>query len=142
MKDRRAARCKGIRQSGFTLIEVMVALCVLCIGILGIASLQGTAIRGNGTAARVTSASNLAQDWLEHLMGLEYTASYTDPDLLSDIQHGGPHVDPNPPQGFSVTWNVTDDSPAPGTKSIVITVTWQGQGAQKSTVLQCIKSRT
>ena len=37
-------------QSGFSLIEVMVAVLVLSIGILGLAALQATALRNNQSA--------------------------------------------------------------------------------------------
>ena len=65
------------RQEGFSLIEVMVTLIILAAGLLAIAGLQITSIRGNSFSSHVTQASILAQDKLENLRNL----SYDDPKL-------------------------------------------------------------
>lgn len=57
--------CKLRRQEGFSLIEVLVALVILAVGLLGLAMFQTTAIKGNATAAKWTVATELAQDRLE-----------------------------------------------------------------------------
>jgi type IV pilus assembly protein PilV len=44
-------------QSGFSLVEVMVALVVLAVGLLGIAKLQGAAFSNTSTAARRSLAA-------------------------------------------------------------------------------------
>ncbi len=50
------------RQQGFTLIEVLVAVVVLAIGLLGLAGLQATAVRSNGSAYMRSQATVLAYD--------------------------------------------------------------------------------
>jgi type IV pilus assembly protein PilV len=47
---------------GFTLIEVLVALVVLSIGLLGVAALQLSSLRMNGSAASRSQATLLAYD--------------------------------------------------------------------------------
>ncbi len=54
-------------KSGFSLIEVMIAICILAFGILAVASLQVSAIRGNSSANRVTAATTLAEQRMEAL---------------------------------------------------------------------------
>lgn len=49
-------------QSGFTLIEVMVAVVVLSIGLLGLAGLQATGLRHNQSASFRSTATVLAYD--------------------------------------------------------------------------------
>lgn len=53
------------RQDGFSLVEVLVALAILAVGLLGLALFQVTAIKGNAVAAKWTEATELAQDRIE-----------------------------------------------------------------------------
>jgi type IV pilus assembly protein PilV len=50
------------RNAGFTLIEVLVALVVLSMGLLGVAALQLTSLRANTSAAQRSQATFLAYD--------------------------------------------------------------------------------
>jgi type IV pilus assembly protein PilV len=50
------------RQQGFTLLEVLIALLVLSIGLLGLAALQTTSLRSNQMASMRTTATQLAYD--------------------------------------------------------------------------------
>lgn len=59
-----AARASG-NEGGFSLIEVLVSLAILAVGLLGVALLQVTAIKGNAAASRTTVAAELAQEKLE-----------------------------------------------------------------------------
>ena len=49
-----------IHHRGFTLIEIMVAVVVLAIGLLGLAGLQATSLRFNSSAYLRSQATNLA----------------------------------------------------------------------------------
>ena len=50
------------KQQGFTLLEVLIALLVLSIGLLGLAALQTTGLRSNEMASMRTSSTMLAYD--------------------------------------------------------------------------------
>ena len=52
-------------EEGFSLIEVLVALTILAVGLLSLALLQVTAIKGNASASKSTIATDLAQTKLE-----------------------------------------------------------------------------
>jgi type IV pilus assembly protein PilV len=52
----------GTLQKGFTLLEVLIALLVLSIGLLGLAALQTTGLRSNQMATTRTHATQLAYD--------------------------------------------------------------------------------
>ncbi len=58
------------KQSGFSLTEVLVGLVFLAIGLLAIASLQGTSIRGNKFSNNLMQATYVGQDGLEFLKTL------------------------------------------------------------------------
>ncbi|MBK6596509.1 MAG: type IV pilus modification protein PilV [Proteobacteria bacterium] len=49
-------------QRGFTLVEALIAVLVLSIGLLGVAGLQLSSLRGNSDAARRSQATFLAYD--------------------------------------------------------------------------------
>ncbi len=50
------------KQDGFTLLEVLIALLILSIGLLGLASLQTNGLRSNQMASMRTTATQLAND--------------------------------------------------------------------------------
>ncbi|MGB5298560.1 MAG: type IV pilus modification protein PilV, partial [Thiogranum sp.] len=55
------------RPAGFTLIEVMVAVLVMSIGLLGLASLQATSLRFNNDSSAQTQATYLANDMVDRM---------------------------------------------------------------------------
>jgi type IV pilus assembly protein PilV len=54
-------------EKGFSLIEVLISLVFLAIGLLAIASLQVTSVRGNFFSNNLMQATYVAQDRLEFL---------------------------------------------------------------------------
>lgn len=56
-----------MKQSGFTLLEVMVAMLVLSIGLLGLAGLMASSMRNNQSAYHSTQATWLAYDILDRI---------------------------------------------------------------------------
>mgnify|MGYP003539831654 CR=1 FL=1 len=55
------------RNGGYALLEVMIGLFVLAIGLLGMASLQGQAVRVSNSAHLYSQASYLASDMVERM---------------------------------------------------------------------------
>jgi len=58
---------KKNNQHGFTLVEVMVALVIFAISMLGLAGLQAAALRDNHIANQNTIATQLAEDMAERI---------------------------------------------------------------------------
>lgn len=56
-----------MRQSGFTLLEVLIAILVLSIGLLGLAGLMVSSIRNSHSAYHRTQATWLAYDMIDRL---------------------------------------------------------------------------
>lgn len=72
-------------QAGFGLVEVMVALVVLAVGMLGIASLYGTTLRSSNSAISRMQAVNLASDLADRIRAnrlarADYTGAPTQED--------------------------------------------------------------
>ena len=59
-------------KKGFTLIEIMVAATILSIGLLGIAGMMTTSVRGGAYGRRTSVAENLAIQKLEQFKNLSY----------------------------------------------------------------------
>jgi type IV pilus assembly protein PilV len=134
MTERRRNEAKGgqkMKQKGFSLVEVLIALVILAVGLLGVTGMQITAIRGNHFSGNLTQATVLAQNKLEELKHLPYY----DPKLSSG----------QPPQQiadsgvvYTVQYNVT----ALGNtmKNMTATVKWV-DGGDRSVTLSAIRSR-
>jgi type IV pilus assembly protein PilV len=100
---------------GFTLLELMIALVILAIGLLGLASLQVMAIKGNSYGQEMTVASTLAQNELEQLRQTTGTLA-NGTDTVTD-QNG---------ITYTRTWTVTLNSPQAGATTLLITISWAG----------------
>lgn len=117
-------------EKGFTLVEVMLAVCILSIGLLAIASMHVSAIDGNSNSRRLTEAMNYTQDKLEELQ----TLSYSD-----DLLKSGDRTEANPPDGYTIAWNVSVDNPFEDAKLITVTSSWLVAGEDKATQLSTVK---
>lgn len=64
------------RQSGFSLIEVMIAVLILGLGLLGFAMLQTMTVRFTKSAQNRTTATNLAYEVVDMMRTQRTQASY------------------------------------------------------------------
>ena len=64
-----------MNRRGFTLIEVLIGLVILAFGLLAIAGMQVTSVRGNFFSNYLTLASYAGQDRLEFLDNLPYSSA-------------------------------------------------------------------
>ena len=119
---------------GFTLLEVLIAVSILTVGLLGVASMQVSAIRANDFASAQTEAATVGMDRIEKLLRLPYDHA----DLLAT---GNPHTDPTPPTGYTIGWNVTDNSPLNNTKTVIVTVNWVDRGKARNVSMRRIVPR-
>ncbi|MFO7785872.1 MAG: prepilin-type N-terminal cleavage/methylation domain-containing protein [Desulfatiglandales bacterium] len=118
----------GPDENGFTLIEVILAISILSFGLLAVASMQVSAIRGNAFASDVTEGTTVASDKLEKLIqaGL---ADYSD---LADPE------DPEEQGRYLISWNVAEDHILERTKTVNVIVTWTDHGHSKQVSLSGI----
>ena len=61
-----------VKNKGFTLIEVLVAVVVLSVALLALAGLQIISIRGNSFGNHMTEAATLAKDLMEEMKNSEW----------------------------------------------------------------------
>lgn len=66
-RARRRTRARRAPRAGFTLVELVVAILILTVGILGLASTAAIVTRNMGSAAQQTIAAQTAQSRFETL---------------------------------------------------------------------------
>jgi type IV pilus assembly protein PilV len=139
---------------GYTLIEILIAMAIFSIGILAVAGMQITSVRGNAVARGTTEKTSWAADRMEELMALDYNhadlaagehseaqGSFTRTSDGIDNDYDG-QIDEIGETGFiTIFWNVQDDTPLADTKTITVTVTRTTvHGGQRELTLTSIKA--
>lgn len=130
-----ARRPHACSQRGFGLIEVAIALVVLAIGILGLASLMPAGTRSTAQSGDLTRASELTSKVAERLLSVPW--SHTD--LTSGTHHDTTYPWPG---GYYVSYVVEDDQPFSNCKRITITTRWPSPSSAHRTQLVVINPRT
>lgn len=124
-------------KKGFSLVEFMIAISILAIGLLAVAGLQSTAIRGNLLSKGTTSAILLAEKKMEEFKNTSFASltngTFQDPsNPLTDIGGSGGR--------FNRSWTISTYSGSANMKQITITITWTEGGLSKSTSLDTVIS--
>jgi type IV pilus assembly protein PilV len=120
----------GRRSAGFTLVEVIVAIVLLGVGLMGMAALSTTVTRANVQSSSLTTATALAQERAERLRTEDYDAlaSGNDSRVVDNVT-------------YTRSWVVTADDPEPGLKTVAIAVSWTTRGTTHTTRLTTIRGR-
>ena len=135
----------------FTLVEIIVAIAILSVGLLSIASLVTTVIRGNAKSRRMTTAITLAQTKIEELKNLDYgnseledsnTGNNSSLTSTSSTDHSEADIDAEGEAGgiYTRIWNVADDTPSTNMKTITVIIKWEEKGKERKTAFTTIIS--
>jgi prepilin-type N-terminal cleavage/methylation domain-containing protein len=96
----------GRKDGGFTLLEVMIAMAIFSIGILGVVGMQHLVVRGTASGNAVTQELMLAQRIMEEMKNTQNPATLTGfvrNNLNMEGEPGGPYTVQtrvvNPPLG-------------------------------------------
>jgi prepilin-type N-terminal cleavage/methylation domain-containing protein len=111
------------RKSGFSLLEVLIALVVLAIAIIAIAKVQGLLIPGFDYAEQQSEAVNLARMKIEDYRNYE---SLEGSGNSYENIHSGSETTVWKNTTFVTSWTVTE-SATPPYKQINVRVTWARQ---------------
>jgi len=109
-------------ESGFTLIEVLIAIGIFAIGFLAVGLMQINAMNTANSARRTTEALTVAEDWVEQLRALPFynedldldgDGAVEDFDMLPDLSInavGAFHTAPADATPYTVRWQVRPGS--------------------------------
>ncbi len=143
---------------GFTLLEVIMAVSILTVGLLAVASLQVTAMRGNTMSMNYTESTEKVQDLVEKLLSKDYD----DADLSDSMPVGAPDgvlgLDDDEPDTadhyipgdkYRIYWNVAENRAknstgwytVNGLKTIRVIVEWESRGSTKTYKFDLLRNR-
>jgi type IV pilus assembly protein PilV len=122
---------KCFEERGFTLTEVLIGLIILAIGILAIAGMHITSIRGTSFSNSLTQASVIAQERLEFLKSLPLNDASLDTGDYNDLPNVGI---------FTKSYHA-DRNLNPNYVQITYTVSWVEKGIPHSVSFRTIKAR-
>ncbi len=110
-----------------TLVEVLIAMTIFAIGLLGIGQLVGTTLRNNTTGHALTRATMLAQERIETLK------------LLSIDAMKGQCPEEGEPEKIDTVFQrkcAVDDSYSTSANIIEVTVSWKNNGRTRDVTLK------
>ena len=128
--------------AGFSLIEVLVALAIFSVGILGVGLMQLSAIKGNSVANQLTEATIFASDQIEQMLSWDYDALDSTNNNAYTLPNGDDYTaDGYQPDGnYHAYWDILDDTPVTDSKTIDVTIFWDHKGVLKSFSLSAVKA--
>jgi type IV pilus modification protein PilV len=150
------------KESGFTLLEVLVGMSILAVGMLAVARMQITSIEGIDKSDEGTIALNLAQREMERIINMDYTDSslsdnpanngdlystastdYQDcVDSIGDtVAPGGNCLDD--PALYNLIYNLKNNTtgfPPTPYKEVVLLVQWKRKGKTYTRTLTFVKA--
>jgi len=156
------------KNEGFTILEILIAITILAFGLLAIATMQTSSIKGNSQAIGITEGITLAQDKAEELTRLAYDDALLDDDnddggkttnqdadqngrddddegtVVDDILNFGldqtDGADRTENVGrYTIYWNVALNQPINNVKTIHVIVEWLDRGATKRASVTTMK---
>jgi type IV pilus assembly protein PilV len=112
------------QSSGFTLVEILIALSLLAIGLLSLAAMQLTAMQYGARGRHLTKAAAVAEGRMEMLMRSRWTdlspTAWTAALVTNEVIQGPIN---QTEQAYSTSWQIVDVDPG-RTRSIDVRVQW------------------
>ncbi len=113
------------KNGGFTLLEVLVAMVILAVGLLGMASLSVGIIKGNELSKEVSSATTCAREKMEDVERLDYANT---PATSGTVTEAYNSITEYPDYKRETVTSV--DTPVTDMKTITVTVYWDSDSHQ------------
>lgn len=102
-------------QRGFTLVEIVIAICIFSVGMLAVATMQVSGTHGTAAAKWQTEAAVWASDQIEKMISLPYDHADLDDGAHAGVTQGQ----------YAISWVVQEDELIDNAKTITVTVAWE-----------------
>jgi prepilin-type N-terminal cleavage/methylation domain-containing protein len=128
-------------QSGFTLIEVLIAMAILGVGLLSIAVAQLTAIKMASRSKLQSQAMFLAREQMDDLEALNAGAPILQAGATTDDPANPIALSNNPADTtrFNRSVTVVPNNPSIGLAQVTVTVTWDTAQGMRRVQLSSVK---
>jgi len=123
-----------LKNKGFTLIELVVAILVFTVAIVGVAKMQSEAVKGNSFSMQMTDAISVAQNQAEFLRGLALNNAN-----LSEGNHAGAAQTVRG-INYNLNWTVNDLDGGLNGVLVTVTVGWAEKNRNPSLDMIFIRS--
>lgn len=114
------------RDAGFTMIEVMVAILLTALTVIGVLGLFRIETRASSFSRRETEAAVLAQDKLEELRTFPAASTTGNDDPVNPF---GSNI-------FERTWTIAPNTSDASIFDITVTVTWDDNGQTRTVTVK------
>lgn len=112
------------RRAGLSMVELLLALTVLALGLIGMLTMQTLALQGSQHGKNVSEAARVAEEQMEWLQRQDWAAIPVSPWSAPRLVQGPAIGAPNEvPQTYSVIWRV-QAGPNAALRTIDVQVTW------------------
>jgi type II secretory pathway pseudopilin PulG len=124
-------KINSARQAGFTFNEILVAMSVVVLAVMGYALSSGNMIRRQTVSSHSTVAIHLAQDKIEELQAQR---TLSDNDLCPDGGDRGIGANGTAPGLFDRCWRIAASSYGAHLKQIDVRVSWEDREIHRLTL--------
>jgi prepilin-type N-terminal cleavage/methylation domain-containing protein len=121
-----------LKSGGFSLIEILIAIIILSISLLALASLMATTSRNTSFGGHITEAATYAQDELERLR----TVSWGDLTLSNGAHNNS--ITGSSGIRYDRDWTVVTTGNI--IKTVTLTINWTDQTAHSFTITSMISN--
>jgi len=123
------------KQSGFSLLEMMIAMFLLMVGFLAVITVLWSSAQSGSFSRNMTTAANLNQDIMERLTSLSYASLPVTADFV-DYTNANPMA-----SVFSRQTKVQENTVA-NLKTITVKISWNDHGKTKTRLYTMVKSKS
>jgi len=129
-------------ESGFSLVELLIAMFILAVGLLATATMLTTGIKSNRFSYRLTVETSIANSVLEEILSKDSSDLLFDTTISNgvydlDIGSGG-STRTVQAISYSATYSITPNNPVLGSTTVSVTVTGNGRTSTLSTIKRSI----